>query len=43
MIGWPLIELSVIKRTSKLFIYITGLGSQAMYKHASLYDFEVSF
>jgi hypothetical protein len=30
MHSWPLFELSV-KHTSQLFIYITGLGSQATY------------
>jgi hypothetical protein len=41
MRGRPLIELSLIKRTSKLLIYFTGLGSHAtyIYIHASLYDF----
>ncbi len=38
MHGWPLFELLVVKLSSKLFIYITYIGSEAAYIHF-LYDF----
>ncbi len=41
MCSRPMFELS--KRTSKLFIYITGLGSKAASIHALLSDFYRSF
>ncbi len=37
--SWHLLELFVVKRISKLFIHMTGLGSQTSYNMFFLYDF----